>query len=81
MKRPPLSTNLIKRLITWGSIVIVLVLAFLGILKLGMRYSGEILFQLVKRETNGYYQFSFEEIDIDLWNSTIKLEKVLLKPD
>jgi len=75
------SNKLKKRVITWASIVILLVLAFLGILKLGLYFSSDILYQLVKRETNGYYQLSFEEIEIDLWNRAIKLKKVKLKPD
>ena len=70
-----------KRLITWTSIVLVLVLAFVGMLRLGIYYSSDILFELVKRETNGYYQLSFHEIDISLWNRAIKLKKVMLKPD
>ncbi|MBU2916114.1 hypothetical protein [Reichenbachiella agariperforans] len=46
-----------------------------------MHYSSDILYELVKRESNGYYQLSFEEINIDVWNRAIKLEKVFLKPD
>jgi hypothetical protein len=80
MGSPPTKT-LKKRIITWTLIFAVLVLAFLGILRLGLHYSSDILFQLVKRETNGYYQLSFEEIDIDIWERAIKLKKVLLKPD
>jgi hypothetical protein len=80
MGSPP-ATKLKKRLITWGSMVIVLALAFFGILRLGIYYSSDILFELVKRETNGYYHLSFEAIDIDMWNRAIKLKKVLLKPD
>ncbi|MGL1888120.1 MAG: hypothetical protein OCD76_16510, partial [Reichenbachiella sp.] len=80
MGSPP-ATILKKRIITWISIFIVLVLAFFGVLKLGIHYSKEILFELVKRETNGYYQLSFDELDIDVWNRGIKLKNVSLKPD
>lgn len=75
------SNKLKKRVITSVSIVILLVLVFFGILKLGLYFSSDILFQLVKRETNGYYQLSFEEIEIDLWTRAIKLKNVKLKPD
>ena len=80
MGSPP-ATKLKKRVITWTSILIVLVIAFFGMLKLGMRYSSDILYQLVKNETNGYYLLSFEKIDIDVWNRAIDLRKVILKPD
>lgn len=80
MGSPP-ATKFKKRVITWTCILLVLVLAFFGLLKLGMRYSSNILYQLVQRETNGYYQLSFEKINIDIWNRAINLRKVMLKPD
>ncbi len=80
MGSPP-SANLKKRIVIWTSVLIVFAAAFFGLARLGTFFSSEILFQLVKRETNGYYQLSFEEIDIDLWKRTIKLNKVVLKPD
>ena len=58
-----------------------LIAAFFSLARLGSYFSSEILFQLVKKETNGYYQLSFEKIDIDLWKRTIKLKRVVLKPD
>ncbi|MEQ8552218.1 MAG: hypothetical protein RIC06_20990 [Cyclobacteriaceae bacterium] len=80
MGSPP-SARLKKRIILWTSISIVLIGAFLGLSILGRHYSSDILYQLVKRETNGHYQLSYQEIDIDLWKRTIKLKEVLLKPD
>ncbi len=77
----PSTIKLIKRLGIWTSVFIVLLVAFFGVVRLGVFYSSDILYQLVKRETNGYYQLSFEEINIHPWNKTIKLKKVLLKPD
>ncbi len=70
-----------KHLIIWISMMLVILVAFLGILRLGVHFSSDILYQLVKRETNGRYQLSFEEIDIDPWNRSIRLKKVRLKPD
>ncbi len=77
----PSTIKLIKRLGIWTSVFIVLLVVFFGVVRLGVFYSSDILYQLVKRETNGYYQLSFEEINIHPWNKTIKLKKVLLKPD
>ncbi|MFY0652269.1 MAG: hypothetical protein JXQ96_09560 [Cyclobacteriaceae bacterium] len=70
-----------RRVITWTSILIVLGLASFGMLKLGIYFSSEILHRLVLNETNGYYQLSFESLEIDVWERAIKLEKVILKPD
>tara|TARA_Y100001980_G_scaffold45816_1_gene27186 strand:+ start:51488 stop:55555 length:4068 start_codon:yes stop_codon:yes gene_type:complete len=77
----PSSTRLTKRIILWVLISIILVGAFLGLSVLGRNFSSDILFQLVKRETNDHYLLSYKEIDIDLWKRTIKLKEVLLKPD
>ena len=80
MGSPP-AANLKKRIIIWTSIIVVLVAVFFGLSRLGSYFSSDILFQLVKKETNGYYQLSFAEIDIDLWKRTIKLKSVVLNPD
>ncbi len=80
MKALP-TPKLKKLLIGAISILIVLGLAFVGTLKLGRYYSSHILYQLVKRETNGYYQLSFEELDFDLWEKVISVDKLLLNPD
>ncbi len=80
MGSPP-AKKLKKSIITWAAILLVISLVILGLLRLGVYYSSDILYQLVKNETNGFYQISYEEIDIDLWNKAIKLKKVTLKPD
>ena len=80
MGSPP-SANLKKRIVIWASVFTVLIAVFFSLARLGSYFSSEILFQLVKRETKGYYELSFEKIDIDLWKRTIKLKTVLLKPD
>ena len=73
MGLPPYN-KLKKRVITWTAILLVLVLVFFGMLKLVLYYYSDILYQLVKSETNGYYQLSFENIDIDFFERAIKLE-------
>ncbi len=75
------ASKLKRRIITWTTILIVVVIALMGILRLGLLYSSEILHELVKRESKGYYELSFEKINFDLLNRAIKLQKVLLKPD
>ncbi|XOV94915.1 MAG: hypothetical protein ACFHWX_09435 [Bacteroidota bacterium] len=80
MGSPP-AIKIWRRIIIWTILFIILASASIGILKLGVEYSSEILYQLVKKETNGYYQLSFEEIDIDPLRMAIKLKKVILKPD
>ena len=70
-----------KRLFFLVGIVTVLSLALLSLPKLGRHLSTEILYDLVRSETNGYYQLDFDRLDIDLWRGDIRVAGVRLHPD
>ena len=53
----------------------------LGLWILGKVFATDILKQLVKRETNGYYQLNFEELDLSLFQKRITVNDLVLSPD
>lgn len=71
-----------KRFILWST-GIVLVLLGLGsaIFFFGKNTAGLILNEVIKRETNGFYQLDFESLELDLFESRIKVKALNLKVD
>jgi len=72
----------IRRNVIFLTISIILMIgATVAMLKLGQYYSSDILYQLIKRETNGYYELGFEDLQINFWKKRIKISKINLRPD
>ncbi|WP_221406763.1 hypothetical protein [Ekhidna lutea] len=47
----------------------------------GKSYAGTILNEVIKRETNGFYQIKFESLDFDAFESRIKVNNLHLQAD
>ena len=52
--------------------------SYFGLGKLGERYSSQIIEDIIKRETNGYYRLTFETLEFDLWKAKIQLKNLSL---
>ena len=56
-------------------------LVAIGLFKLGQYYASDILYQLVKQETNGKYRLSFSELEFDILEKKITINDIVLTPD
>ncbi|MEM6737625.1 MAG: hypothetical protein AAF620_16300 [Bacteroidota bacterium] len=63
-------------LIFLGVFVFGVGIIYFGLDKLGERHAAEIITQIIQKETNGYYELRFENLDIDLIERKIELKKI-----
>ncbi|MEP0987645.1 hypothetical protein [Ekhidna sp.] len=71
-----------RRFILWSTGILILLLGLgSAIFFFGKNTAGLILNEVIKRETNGFYQLDFESLELDLLESRIKVSMLSLSAD
>lgn len=71
-----------KKYLLWTlGLAITAVLLTVATFFVGKRFAGEILNEVIKRETNGFYGLTFQSIDFDILNRRFKVNELILTVD
>ncbi|WP_425390645.1 hypothetical protein [Ekhidna sp.] len=70
-----------KKILIYTGVVTFLVGVGFGVFFIGKYYAADILNEVIKRETKGFYELNFESLDLDLFENRINVKGLRLKAD
>lgn len=76
--------KLSKRLWIFGSIPLFIFVAFFSYTKIrkhGADIASRIILELIREESNNYYNISYEKVEVSIYERKLKIQNLLMEPD
>jgi hypothetical protein len=76
--------KLSQRLWILGSISLFIFVAFFSYTKIrkhGADIAGRIILEIIKKESNNYYQISYEKVEVSIYERKLRIQNLLMQPD